>query len=331
MVDGLVSVIVPVYNVEKYISKCIESVLNQTYSKFELILVDDGTPDSSGLICEKYKEIDSRVMVVHKENTGVSDSRNVALNLANGEFVIFVDGDDYLAEDHIEYMIEMINFSNSDFAFSTTCFTKDNEKQTTKTFFKTVDNVEGTGLLLSPDIIVGCWNKIYRTNFLVSNQIIFDKTLFYGEGLNFITTASQKAKRIVVGNKKVYFYRRNNVSSATSSFSYEKVENGEVALDRVFDNLSEKNSFVKDMYVLHKATYCLGAMSKIINAGKTAQYKIEYKKWKNFLLSNIFRLIFMRRVSLYRKTMLFVGLLFPHFIAKLDLRRRSKITKSSVE
>ena len=92
-----ISIIIPVYNVSKYIDKCIESVLNQTYSDFELILVDDGSIDDSGIICDKYELIDHRVQVCHKKNEGVSVARNIGISMSQGKWVTFIDGDDFVA------------------------------------------------------------------------------------------------------------------------------------------------------------------------------------------------------------------------------------------
>ena len=97
--NGLISVIVPVYNVESYLEKCIDSIIHQTYKNLEIILVDDGSTDNSGKICDVYKEKDSRIKVIHKQNRGLSSARNCGLEIAKGEYIGFVDGDDYIAED----------------------------------------------------------------------------------------------------------------------------------------------------------------------------------------------------------------------------------------
>lgn len=101
----MVSIIVPVYKVEKFLPKCIESVLNQTYTDFELILVDDGSPDKSPEICDKYAELDKRVVVIHQKNAGVSAARNAGLENAKGEYIGFVDPDDWIAPKMYEQMI----------------------------------------------------------------------------------------------------------------------------------------------------------------------------------------------------------------------------------
>ena len=111
-----ISVIVPVYKVEKYIHKCVDSILNQTFSDIEVILVDDGTPDRCGEICDAYGEQDSRVKVIHKENGGLSDARNAGMPHASGEYIIFIDSDDYIESDMLEYMYTRLTEAGADMA-----------------------------------------------------------------------------------------------------------------------------------------------------------------------------------------------------------------------
>ena len=102
METALVSIIVPVYNVEKYLKKCVDSIINQTYKKIEIILIDDGSTDNSSIICDYYSKIDSRINVVHKKNGGLSDARNRGLDIANGEYICFIDSDDYVNLSFVE-------------------------------------------------------------------------------------------------------------------------------------------------------------------------------------------------------------------------------------
>lgn len=106
--EELISIIIPVYNVEKYIDRCMETVLNQTYRKMEIILVDDGSPDRCGKICDEYAEKDHRVRVLHKENGGLSSARNAGLKLAKGEYVLFVDSDDWIELDMVEQLYDLL-------------------------------------------------------------------------------------------------------------------------------------------------------------------------------------------------------------------------------
>ena len=104
----LISVIVPVYNVEEYLPKCLESIINQTYKNLEIILVDDGSTDNSGIICEDYAEKDKRIKVVHQTNLGISAARNAGLDLCSGDYITFVDSDDYIECDEIEVLVDQI-------------------------------------------------------------------------------------------------------------------------------------------------------------------------------------------------------------------------------
>ena len=116
MMDSLISIIIPVYNVEKYLKKCIDSVCNQTYKNIEIILVDDGSTDSSGKICDEYAGIDGRIKVVHKENGGLSDARNTGIENASGKLIAFIDSDDYVSQSMIDLLYKKLSYDNSDIA-----------------------------------------------------------------------------------------------------------------------------------------------------------------------------------------------------------------------
>ena len=109
-----ISIIVPIYNVEQYLKRCVDSILAQTFKDFELILVDDGSPDSCPFICDEYARIDSRIKVIHKANGGLSDARNAGLEMAMGNYIAFVDSDDWIASDTYEYLYELIKKNKAD-------------------------------------------------------------------------------------------------------------------------------------------------------------------------------------------------------------------------
>ena len=115
-INDLISVILPIYNVEKYLRKCVDSLLKQTYKNLEIILVDDGSPDNCPLICDELAKIDSRVKVLHKKNGGLSDARNYGLDHCNGNYVVFVDSDDFVNINMIDYLYKAIKNQNADIA-----------------------------------------------------------------------------------------------------------------------------------------------------------------------------------------------------------------------
>ena len=123
--EDVVSVIVPVYNVEQYIRKCIESILNQTYNKMEIILVDDGSTDNSGIICDEYSKRDKRIKVIHKINGGLSDARNAGLDICTGDYIVFVDSDDYIKNNMIEMLHKDILEKRADISVCSYFFDND--------------------------------------------------------------------------------------------------------------------------------------------------------------------------------------------------------------
>ena len=190
--ERLISVIVPVYNIEEYIEKCILSIIKQTYRDLEIILVDDGSSDSSGKICDKYAEKDNRIIVIHKDNGGLSDARNCALDIAKGEYIGFVDGDDWIHSQMYEILIYAIEKHNA--GISSCCFTH-NEKEMNnkytlsgiKTFlFSKTDCFIDTGKTL----VTAC-NKLYKKSvfdhvryplgMLHEDEYIFAETLYWAE------------------------------------------------------------------------------------------------------------------------------------------------------
>ena len=118
MENKKISVVVPVYNVEDYIENNIKSLLNQTYKNFEIIYIDDGSTDNSLNILNMFKKIDSRIKVIHQENSGVSHSRNVGIEYSNGEYITFIDADDFVDNDYLEYLLNLISKNHSDMAIS---------------------------------------------------------------------------------------------------------------------------------------------------------------------------------------------------------------------
>lgn len=132
----MLSVIVPVYNVEKYLARCIDSILKQSYSDLEIILVDDGSTDNSGKICDQYREIDDRIVVIHKQNGGLSDARNVGMKKANGQYLAFVDSDDFIHPRMYEILMNLLLDYKADMVISNFAY-YDEEKKRQSSFNKT--------------------------------------------------------------------------------------------------------------------------------------------------------------------------------------------------
>lgn len=164
-----ISIIVPIYNVEKYLKKCVQSILNQSFKNFELILVNDGSLDKCGRICDEYAKKDERIKVIHKVNGGLSSARNAGLNIASGEYIGFVDSDDYLDERMYEVLINSIRKTNSDMVICDYYIDYENEKDISKEYdinviVKEFDNISALKELYRENGVkfVVAWNKIYK-------------------------------------------------------------------------------------------------------------------------------------------------------------------------
>ena len=165
MKNDLISIIIPVYKVEKYLEKCIESVLKQTYTNLQIILVDDGSPDNCGKICDEYAKKDSRIEVIHKINGGLSDARNVGINRANGRYIGFVDSDDYIKEDMYEKLINLIKEYNADVSICNLYDVFDGKEYVRNKDngiheYSRIDILKE--ILLDKNIQSYAWNKLYK-------------------------------------------------------------------------------------------------------------------------------------------------------------------------
>ncbi len=327
----LISFIVPSFNFEKYIGKCIESILTQTYSNLELIIVNDGSTDNSRLIIDEYAKKDARITAIHKKNEGVSIARNTGLHKSKGKYVCFVDADDFISPNFAEYMLNLAESSNSEFCISSECFTRKGEKQTSNVSIKYLNSEQATALLLSPAIIVGSWNKLFKKEVLINNDINFSSDLFYGEGLRFIIQVAQICKIIAVTNYKMYYYRRNNYTSATSKFNLEKFKNGYHSLEEIEANLTIFTPNVLTMLGWHKCQFKMGTVIRIITANKTNEYREYYNEALHYVRSNFYKYLFIHGISLYKKGLLVGCAIWPSFMAKLDNYRRATISNASFD
>ena len=201
----MISVIVPVYNTEKYLDRCIQSILAQTYTDFELLLIDDGSTDLSGEICDKYAEQDSRVKVFHKENGGVSSARNLGLDKANGDWVTFVDADDWVPTLYLNNLSD--NTNSADFVVSIVG-ENDNISYQGSIIKKLEANLIGDYIEAATNFLTWSspWAKIYKRTILEEKNIRFDERLFSGEDLVFVLEYMCIVRSILVKESCGYCY-----------------------------------------------------------------------------------------------------------------------------
>lgn len=232
-----VSVIVPIYNVEKYIGKCILSIIEQTYKNIEIILVDDGSLDDSGNIADEYATRDNRIKVIHKANAGVSAARNSGLDAATGDFVCFSDGDDYVMPNYVEHLLKLCLTYHADVAYTVDMYTTFHNEHIANSQVKVITPEDATENILCYKVPIGVYSKLFNREFLVKNNIRFLEDVYIGEGFNFNTACFQRANKVVMSNERIYFYRRDNEASAMTSFKEAKCLMALKAIDIIKDNL----------------------------------------------------------------------------------------------
>lgn len=235
--NPLISVIIPVFNVEKFLPQCIESVINQTYLSLEIILVNDGSTDSSGLICDEYKDKDFRIKVIHKENEGLSSARNIGIEISTGDYICFLDSDDWMDAETLEKAIDISMIYNSDIVFWS--FIKEFENyqleykvnDITKDFFvykyfeleKLKRRIVGLykeelSIPIKTDAFISAWGKLYKSSLLKENFLKFFSTQIVGsEDVAFNISAFHFSKNIVYLNRCFNHYRMTNPNSLTKS------------------------------------------------------------------------------------------------------------------
>lgn len=230
----LISIIIPIYNVEKYLDKGIRSVLSQTYDNIEVILVDDGSPDDSGSICDVHAKNDRRIRVIHKENGGVSSARNAGLDIAKGAYIMFIDGDDWVDADHVEYLMSLCRKSGAPMSMSYGIHASSKGSHgTVQDKQKIVSGIDMAADLLYHKTVIGSYNKLFKRELIYGNNVRFKENLFIGEGFNFIVMCAQLSERVATGNRKTYYYRLDNEESAMTKFNIKKIRNNDIALDTI--------------------------------------------------------------------------------------------------
>lgn len=326
----LVSVIVPVYNVEKYIRKCLDSIIEQEYENLEIIIVDDGSPDQSGVIAEEYSLADDRVKVIHQANGGVAAARNKGLNMATGEFVLFVDSDDWISKDHVGHLMGLQKRQNADMCMTTGFYTKKQDCQIKEERVVTMPSDEAAALLLSPEMVVGSYNKLYRRRYLLENKIYQNEMLFSGEGLHFIVTAAQHANFVTVSNRKIYYYRRNVSESATTKFNIKMYTNNELALDLIEKERIVTGRKFESMLNLFRVHLKISGLLAILIYASPEQYAEEYKRWKKEIRIFGSKMLFDQNVPLKSKVRILCVNISPRAWSKLAKMKRNRAFKESV-
>ena len=281
----LVSVIIPMYNVENYIAECLDSTIAQTYKNLDIVIVDDGSTDRSNQIASEYQKRDSRIKIIKKTNGGLSDARNAGIKNSNGDFLFFLDSDDFLPAYAIEYLVDLIKKHRTKIAVGAHTILKDSKKiykglgAEKEKLFESKDAIKE--ILLDREIDLSTWAKLY------------DKSLFtsvtFPVGKNFEDTATTyklffQCDKIAVGGNPVYFYRiRENSITTSIDFSkkYLLIENTK----EMCKTITEKYPDMQTAANRRLVWAYFSTLNQVLKSKNKSEYKREQKEIVDFLLS----------------------------------------------
>lgn len=251
---SLVSVIVPVYNIEQYLNICMDSILAQSYHSLQIVLVDDGSTDNSGVICDEYAAKDPRVTVIHKENGGLSDARNAGIEIVKGEYVTFVDSDDMLNPRTIEYLIDLITEYNGDISVCQSMVVQENDfdysqfTNNSDEIIQLSDNLSIMHHLLSNKYLdVTAWGKLYRTTLFKDIRFPIGK---YHEDIFTTYRIFGSSNKVIIGFIQYYYYRSRQGSIMKSSFSPKHLDG--------IEGMVERSEYVRKIYPSEYGIACSG-------------------------------------------------------------------------
>lgn len=312
----MVSVIVPIYNVERHLEKCIESIINQRYANLEIILIDDGSTDLSGEICDLYQKRDVRIIVVHKPNGGVSSARNEGLKIAKGKYIAFVDGDDWAHEEYIGTLVEGIELG-ADLAICSMKETTEREIQDVAVLNKQYVHFDRSEcfqkMLYSTKVGGFLWNKLFRKE-LIKNYL--DETIYYSEDFVFCAQYAENIKQAVFVEAPLYYYWQN-LDSVTNMHG--------VYNDKVFSLLKAEKK-LREIYFAN-AHNCLDSITlNLLKVALNLRARYKYNKAENIEqqqeIENVVtkyysEIIRSTKIRFSEKVNIFMTKNFPVFLLKL--------------
>lgn len=275
-----ISIIVPVYNVENHLCRCLDSILEQTYDNLEIILVDDGSPDNCGAICDEYAKRNGRIVVIHKENGGVSSARNAGLEIASGEWIGFMDADDWAEHDMYGYLVELTQKYDAGIV---QCGVFLDEQESSRVLFceggeKYLDNsAEGMSYCDIERVGNSSCNKLFRSKHI--ENLCFDPDCPMGEDLLFNLQALQRVRGVVLGTQPKYHYVQREDSACHKPPNYEFIHSHRQVLRRAAD-LFEKNSTIRDFFVAERLRMDMHNCSRMVRSPEEeiADLKAEIQK-----------------------------------------------------
>lgn len=283
MKEILISIIIPIYNIENYISECVNSILEQTFKEYEIILVDDGSTDNSPQICDELAKENESIHVIHKENGGLSDARNAGINSAQGKYLMFVDGDDFLydnmclekiekelgASDILQYKMAYY-YPNNKFIEQKDIVNIENEHNFEDKLYKLICNGE---------ISISACDKIISREYLLKNNLFFEKKLI-SEDVHWSLNLYINKPTINIINSPIYVYRKKRKDSITNAKNKEKTIESELKILNYWYNYEYSSEKIKNIYYSYLAYLYL---ILLLDNEKLSHHRSEVKTYQSLL------------------------------------------------
>lgn len=314
MNEPIISIIVPVYNVENYLKRCIESILNQTFTDFELILVNDGSTDGSGIICKEFSSVDDRIKVINKNNGGLSSARNSGIEIARGKYISFIDSDDYINNNMFEILYREIIFSNSDISICNYCKVSDynrpvdNNLQYKSQIFEGKENILNQLCDEKRMQFTVAWNKLYDKSLF--NSIRFKEGKLHEDEFIAHEILDKANKVIYIESDLYYYYQRED--SIMKKFNIDRLDFLDAIKERI--EYFKKNNYMPlkekteklylEMFFCYYNIIKNEKSSKVLYElrKKIIKHKILlFKNNKILIKEKLLLLLFVINPSLYRK------------------------------
>ena len=288
-----VSIIMPVYKVEEYVGKAIESIQAQTMKEWEFLIVDDGTPDKSGEICDAYAAKDERIRVIHKENGGAPSARNVAIDIAKGEYMYFMDSDDWAEPTMLEDMYNLAKKNNSqlvvagfyiDTYYSDTEYRQDDFVVADADYPDKQAFRENAYKLFDKNLLYTPWNKLYESCYIMENNLRFPTTFW--DDFPFNVSIVRNIERVTVTSKQYYHFIRKRAESETAAYRpnmYKKREDEHEWMVNLYKEWNIHNAGSREMIARRYVERLIGCVENITNPKCTLSYGEKRKQVREML------------------------------------------------
>lgn len=318
----LLSIIVPVYNVEKYLKKCLDCIINQPFENFELILINDGSTDSSPEICDFYKQKDHRINVIHRPNSGLSITRNIGIEIARGDYLSFIDSDDFISNDYYQKNMDyLLENPNVDIAVMQVCIYDNKENKVVHNISKEyIGKDEIINYMMSNKYNSSVWINIYKKN--IFKNIRFPDGKIYEDG-HILLDVIKNINRVFVSDIGIYYYRKRENSimqrNKTVKECFQILECHARLLDFCYENQENKKLFLESFSNYHlaliysKIQYPNVSFDYYINKYQSFDYGLKDLINCKFSVKSMLKLIILKKIGFNNMVKIYNYLRIQHF------------------